>query len=111
MLSRLHIAALWSPAGKGMTSWPLLVMFNRDFVNFSCVIVSQVWYLIVSIPDLCRLSYFDGCNFAKPSFEEVIIGRMCVNYFEFPPMILVNMSDKEKKSLGMTHDARLTPDL
>ena len=27
MLSRLFIAALWSPTGKGLTSWPLLVMF------------------------------------------------------------------------------------
>ena len=27
MLLRLFIAALWSPAGKGLTSWPLLVMF------------------------------------------------------------------------------------
>ena len=27
MLSRLFIAALWSPAGKGLTSWLLLVMF------------------------------------------------------------------------------------
>ena len=27
MLSRLFIAASWSPAGKGLTSWLLLVMF------------------------------------------------------------------------------------
>ena len=27
MLSRLFIAALWSPAGKQLTSWLLLVMF------------------------------------------------------------------------------------
>ena len=27
MLSRLFIAALWLPAGKGLTSWLLLVMF------------------------------------------------------------------------------------
>ena len=27
MLLRLFIAALWSPAGKGLTSWGLLVMF------------------------------------------------------------------------------------
>ena len=27
MLSRLLIAALWSPAEKGLTSWLLLVMF------------------------------------------------------------------------------------
>ena len=28
------------------------------FVTFPCGILDQVWYLIVSIPDLCRLSYF-----------------------------------------------------
>ena len=27
MLSRLFIAALWSPAGKGLTYWFVLVMF------------------------------------------------------------------------------------
>ena len=27
MLSCMFIAALWSPAGKGLTSWLLLVMF------------------------------------------------------------------------------------
>ena len=58
MLSRLFIAALWSPAGKGLTSWLLFVMSNCGFVTFSCGILGQVWYLIVLIPDLCRLSYF-----------------------------------------------------
>ena len=28
MLSCLVIAALWSPEGKGLTSWLLFVMFN-----------------------------------------------------------------------------------
>ena len=28
------------------------------FVTFPCDILGQVWYLIVSIPDLCYLSYF-----------------------------------------------------
>ena len=27
MLLRLFIAAMWSPAGKGLTSWHLFVMF------------------------------------------------------------------------------------
>ena len=27
MLSGLFIAALWSPEGKGLTTWPLFVMF------------------------------------------------------------------------------------
>ena len=31
---RLFIAALWSPAGKGLTSWPLFVMFNCVFCHF-----------------------------------------------------------------------------
>ena len=29
------------------------------FVTFPCGILGQVWYLIVSIPDLFHLSYFD----------------------------------------------------
>ena len=58
MLSRLFIAALWSPAGKGLTSLLLFVMFNCVFVTFPCGILGQVWYFIISIPDLCCLSYF-----------------------------------------------------
>ena len=59
MLSRLFIAALWSPAGKGLTSLLLFEMFYCEVVTFPCGILCQVWYLIVSIPDLCRLPYFD----------------------------------------------------
>ena len=47
MLLCLFIAALWSPAGKGLTSWLLLVMFIY-FVPLTCGILVQVWYLIVS---------------------------------------------------------------
>ena len=28
------------------------------FVSFPCVMMGQVWYLVVSFPDLCRLSFF-----------------------------------------------------
>ena len=59
MLSRLFIAALWSPAGKGLTSWLLLVTFIVFLLlSHDCGILGQVWYLIVSFPDFCRLSYF-----------------------------------------------------
>ena len=54
----LFITALWSPAGKGLTSWLLFVMPNCDFVTFPCDILGQVWYLIVLISDLCHLSFF-----------------------------------------------------
>ena len=59
MLSRLFIAAFWSPAGKRLTSWLVLVMLIVFFVTFPCGILGQVWYLIVSFPDLCRLSNFN----------------------------------------------------
>ena len=58
MISHLSIAALWSPAGNVLTSWLLFVMFDCVFVTFQCGILGQVWYLILSIPDLCHLSYF-----------------------------------------------------
>ena len=57
MISCLVIATLWSPAGKGLISWLLFLRFNCVFVTLLCIIMGQVWYLIVSIPDLCRLSY------------------------------------------------------
>ena len=65
MLSRLSIAAFWSPAGKGLTSWLLFVMSNCDFVTFPCGILGLVWYLIVLIPDLCCHSYFDHSHLEK----------------------------------------------
>ena len=55
MLSRLFVAAMWSPAGKGLA---LVSDVYCVFVTFKCGILGQVWYLIVSIPDLCPLSYF-----------------------------------------------------
>ena len=58
--SHLHIAALISPAGKGLTSWLSLEMFIVFLLlSHPCAILCQVWYLIVSFLDLCRLSYFD----------------------------------------------------
>ena len=54
MLRRVFIAALWSPAGKGLTSWFLFV-----FCHF------PIWYpgsgvvLDCIISDLCRLSNFE----------------------------------------------------
>ena len=49
------IAALWSPAGNGLTTWLSFVMLNCVFVTFPCGILRQVKYLIVSIPDIAPL--------------------------------------------------------
>ena len=54
---RLFICALWSLAGKGLTSWLSFVVSNCE-CNFPIGILGRVWYLIVSTPDLCTLTYF-----------------------------------------------------
>ena len=51
--ARLFIDALWSPAWKGLTSWPSIVMSDCEVVIFFHWYPGQVWCLIVSIPDLC----------------------------------------------------------
>ena len=38
----------------------LCVMFSCVFVTFPHGVLNQVWYLIVSILDLCSLSYFNN---------------------------------------------------
>ena len=57
ILSRLFIAALWSPEGKGLTSWLLFGILIVISVTFPLGILGQVWYMIVSIPDPYCLSY------------------------------------------------------
>ena len=52
MRSGPFIAALWTPAGKGLTSWLLFMMFKCVFVTLTRCILGRVWYLIVSIRDL-----------------------------------------------------------
>ena len=52
----LFIAALWSPAGKGLTSSLCCVYcFSWVFDTFPYGVLRQVWYLIVS--KLCLLPY------------------------------------------------------
>ena len=39
---------------KGLTFWLSFVVSNCEFVT-----VGQMWYLIISIPDLCTLTYLE----------------------------------------------------
>ena len=56
LCARMFICALLSPAGIGLTSWLSFVV--PSVCHFPIGILGQVWYLIVSIPDLCTLTYF-----------------------------------------------------
>ena len=57
LCARLFICALWSPAGKGLTSW-------LSFVVSTVSLSLSHWYrgsgvvLDLSIPNLCTLTYF-----------------------------------------------------
>ena len=49
------------------------------FVTFPCGILGQVWYLIVSFPNLCRLSYLDRYVFIRFCFKTAIKGSVKYN--------------------------------
>ena len=66
--ARLFICALWSPAGKGLTSWLSSVVSSVSF-HFPIGILGQVWYLIVSIPDLCNLITFLHLSISNAIFS------------------------------------------
>ena len=59
LCARLFICALWSPAGKGLTSW-------LSFVVSTVSLSLSHWYpgsgvvLDLSSPDPCTLTYFKG---------------------------------------------------
>ena len=60
-LASIHcclVATCWKRADL-LASLFLFVMFDCIFVTFPRCILGQVWYLIVSITDICRLSYFE----------------------------------------------------
>ena len=75
--ARLFIDALWSPAGKGLTSWLSFVKSNCEVITFLFGSQGQVWCLIVSIPDLCTLFTLVvqlklKCLLKKPSHSDTI---------------------------------------
>ena len=45
--------------GKGLTLSSVVCDVVLCFVTFTCVVLGQGWNLIVSIPDLCLLTYFE----------------------------------------------------
>ena len=53
-------AALCSPEGKRADLLALVCDVYCDFVTFPFGILGQGWYLIVSTPDFCCLSYFES---------------------------------------------------
>ena len=73
------ICALWSPAGKGLTSWLSFVVSNCEFVTFP--LVSRVrcgtLYRFLIFASLLTL-FTEFCNCAKKIVILIRIGHTCV---------------------------------
>ena len=66
----VYHAVLYVPSSLLVTCWERADILALLYTMFSCVFVTvpygvlgQVWYLIVSIPDLCLLPYFHSVCF------------------------------------------------
>ena len=56
----------------------LYMVFSCVFVTFSCGFLGQVWYLIVSIPDIGLRLYFVTINHSKS--ESFIVSEKLINH-------------------------------
>ena len=50
----------------------LCVTFSCSFVTLPCGFLGQAWYLILLVPDLCLLSYFQRTNMTSRSKVKVL---------------------------------------
>ena len=92
IMSCLFIAALWSTAGE------MYVMFSCVFVTFPCGVLGKVWYLIVSIPDLCLLSYYvqnENCTWSSKVY-------ICI-FYHINHLLNVSLKRKEDTSIIIQH--------
>ena len=62
----------------------LHVLFSCVFVTFPNSVLGQVWYLNVSIPDLCLLSYFGMC-FSILIYLYYVFIYQCLHFFYHLP--------------------------
>ena len=58
VIGALRVKSVCNKEHTGLICNMTYVMFSCVFVTFACGVLGQVWYLIVSIPDLCLLTYF-----------------------------------------------------
>ena len=92
LCERLFICALWSSAGKGLTSW-------LSFVVSNCEFVTSHWYpgsgvvLDLSFPDLCTLTYFHGCNRSTRVLHCCLSEFRASDLFQFSNMVGPSISN------------------
>ena len=82
LCARLFICALWSPAGKGLTSWLSFVVYNYEFVAFPLVswVRCGTWlYRFLIFAPLLTLHNYMGENFSGiPEFRRAdLLALVC----------------------------------
>ena len=80
LCAHLFICALWSPAGKGLTSWLSFLVSKCDFVTFPLLSLVRCGTYFVSTPDLCTLTYLNVSIFfifCASSPSSVITMELC----------------------------------
>ena len=82
----------------------LYVMFSLVFFTFPCGVLGQVWYLIVSIPDIfllinldieCELNMMRNARFGPLTNYELLTSKVMTNlrdYYTFQSMTLTSDS-------------------
>ena len=75
----------------------LYVMFSCVFVTFQCGVLGQVWYLIVSIPDIFLLTYFEVIGVTINDIFDRIFGRSSSDQHDFG----IDSSDLHFVSINM----------
>ena len=79
-LSCLCIYALWSPAGKGLSSWLSFVMSNCEGVTFPIGILDPLYRFVIFVLFLTLLG--SGNSRVCFSFESklviVVVGSLCM---------------------------------
>ena len=85
--AHLFICALWSPAGKGLTSW-LSFVVSAVSLSLPIGILGQVWYLIVSIPDLCTRTYFVLCCKLQVALYGLIVVQLTILLAQFSNVVV-----------------------
>ena len=68
----------------------LYVMFSCVFITFPCGVLGQVWYLIVSIPDICLLTFFSY------SFDALLVIEKC--FSRCKPFLHVHVCDSNSNT-------------
>ena len=117
---RLFICALWSPAGKQLTSWLSLVVSNCEFVTFPLVswVRCGTWmYRFLIFAPLLILQWADGwlwdvhekvCIFLELQIEISVVLHMWDNSISHTLSGPVGKITNKQPHVSCTLDARLS---